>query len=252
MRFLFIFGIFLIVIGIIVAVVGFKERAVASQASATPEEISLKDLIARGPDGNPNIILTDYVLCDNFVYETKTQNGPWQNVWVPAVPREHPNQQSGGKPAAVQALIFSINARNQNDMERLCNQPKLKALVTNRIVSLGSKEKDLLRQSYPGTNFDKCLIIQEGREPAGMTKLVLMMGGGALAALLGVGMVFGGFGLWLYRRTRNRNLPGTRRRAAEDDEVSEEDEDRPRPTRRPPPLRDTEEEPRRRPRSDEE
>jgi hypothetical protein len=226
MRFLFGIGIFLIVIGVILAVVGFQERGLAATASQTPEEISLKDLIARGPDGNPNIILTDFVLCDNYVYETR--NGGWQNAWVPAVPKENPNQGRGGKPTSVQALIFTINARSEADLYQRCGSPKLRALVTNRIVKLGSQERDLLAKEYPGTDFSKCLIIQEGREPAGTTKLLLMIGGGSLAALLGLGLVGTGLGLLVYRRFKGQNLPGTRRRPRDDEDEDDDEEERPR------------------------
>jgi len=83
-------GIGLLIVGAILAAVGFQEWSVARTATKQPEEISLKDLIARGAEGNPNIILKDYELCDNFVYETKGGTS-WTHVWVPIVPRgTHP------------------------------------------------------------------------------------------------------------------------------------------------------------------
>ncbi len=227
------FGIALAVIGIAIAVIGFNEKGLAAAASATPEEISLAKLIARGPDGNPNIILTDYVLCDNFVFQTR--NGSWQNAWVPAVPREgqpggFPNvgippgiPGRAGRPAVIQALIFTIKARDENSLFQLCEQPRLPALVTNRIMSLGGEERRLLEQSYPGTDFSRCLIIQQGREPAGATKLIFMIGGGSLAALAGFGLL--GFALVRWQRERNTSS----RRARDDDD--DEDVDRPRKRR---------------------
>ena len=87
MRKLITFGCFLPVVGICLLVVGFKEKEIAGMASKVPEEISLKNLIARGPDGNPNIILTDFVLCDNYVYKTRG-TAFWTNAWIPVVPRQ--------------------------------------------------------------------------------------------------------------------------------------------------------------------
>jgi len=180
MRNLLVIGICCVVFGVILFAVGFQERGLAAQASREPEEIALKDLIARGPDGNPNIILKDFALCPNFVYKSK--GGSWTGAWVPAVPGEGlPPGQPAANPGQIQALIFTINARDQGSLLQLCGQPKLRALVTNKIVSLGSQEKALLSQSYPGTDFSRCLIIQEGREPAGPAKLLLMMGGRDLA-----------------------------------------------------------------------
>jgi hypothetical protein len=218
MRYLLIGGAVLIVIGIILAVVGLQEKNLASGASGTPEEITLKDLIARGPDGNPNIILTDFVLCDNYIF--KTRNGIWENAWVPAIPRENAIQNRGGKPSNVKALIFTINARSQNDLYQRCEQPKLRALVTNKMVSLGSQERALLTKEYPGTDFSKCLIIQEGREPAGPLKLILMIGGGGLLALFGLGLIGLGGVILLWRR--GSSVP-TRRRRMRDDGDEEED-----------------------------
>jgi hypothetical protein len=187
MRNRLIYGAAALVFGIIIAVLGFKEKGLADAASQEPEEISLRDLIARGPDGNPNIILTDFVLCENLVYQSGT--GGWQKVWVPIVPRENPQQVSGGHPGVVQALIFTTNARNDADLIQQCNQPRLKALVTNRIASLSGQERTLLERSHSRTNFNNCLIIQEGREPAGVLKVILLIGGGSLAALIGSGTI---------------------------------------------------------------
>jgi hypothetical protein len=97
------------------------------------------------------------------------------------------------RPSNVRALIFTIKAKDEEDLYRRCSQAKLPALVVNKIVSLKSGHKSLLQKSYPGTNFDKCLIIQEGREPASDSKLMLMIGGGGVAAVLGLGLI--GFGI---------------------------------------------------------
>jgi hypothetical protein len=227
MRYLFVGGIVLIVIGIILAVVGFQEKNLASGASGTPEEITLKDLIARGPEGNPNIILTDFVLCDNYVF--KTRNNVWENAWVPAIPRQDATQNRGGKPSNVKALIFTLNARSQNDLYQRCEQPKLRALVTNKMVSLGNQERALLTKEYPGTDFSKCLIIQEGREPAGPLKLILMIGGGGLLALFGLGLIGLASGLWLWRRGSSVATQKRRMRVDDDDY---DGEDRPRKPQR--------------------
>jgi hypothetical protein len=221
-NYLFLGG-FLVFVGIVLVVVGFMEKGMAAAASKEPEEISLKNLIARGPDGNPNIILTDFDLCDNYVYQTK--NGMWQSAWVPAVPRE--GLGPVGRPAVIQALIFTINARDQNGLYQLCGQPRLRALVTNRIVSLGGEERRLLEQTYPGTNFSRCLIIQEGREPAGPGKLLFMMGGGSVLTLAGLGL----FGVGIYQSRQGQPPRRRQRRDHDEDDGEEVEEERPRKRR---------------------
>lgn len=53
------------------AIFGVQEYLLAARSSHEPEEISLRDLIKRGPGGNPNIILTDFSLFEDYV----SQNG---------------------------------------------------------------------------------------------------------------------------------------------------------------------------------
>src|SRR5687767_9950245 len=215
MRNLPLIGAFLLIMGVLFSYYGWKEKGLAAASTKEPEEISLKNLIARGPDGNPNIRLKDHVLCDNFVF--KERNGVWSSAWVPMVPREDvaPGQMNAGRPAAVQALMFTANARNQADLYQRCGQERVRGLVTNRIVNLGSKERELLQQSYPGTDFDRCLIVQEGREPAGPAKVMAMIGGGIAATLIGLGLV--GFGLYRWRVEQAAAPRPRRKRSARDD-----------------------------------
>lgn len=180
------FGLILLVLGVMFVYLGLKERSVSAQASHAPEKISLARLLARETDGNPNVILTNFVPCDDYVYEQ--DNTRWTGAWVPVIPDEgvEPGRGHAEAPKQVQALIFSINAHNEMELYNRCTRPELPALVVNKIVSLKSDQKKLLQEKYPGTDFEKCLIIQEGREPAGDTKLLVMIGGGGLAALAGL------------------------------------------------------------------
>jgi hypothetical protein len=228
MRYFFIFGIFLVIFGVVFVVLGFKEGGVSSESSQTPEEISLKELIARGPNGNPNVIVTDFILCENFVY--KTDHGRWSGAWIPAVPADSltPGQKRGGSPTKIQALIFTINAQSDAELNQRCNQPKLRALVVNKITSIGAQEKSLLQNAYPGTDFAQCLIIQEGREPAGKVKLFLMLGGGGIATFIGFALLGVGTFLWM----RQGSLRSRKKLKQEDDKAEEEEEPRARRIKR--------------------
>jgi hypothetical protein len=61
-----------------------------------------------------------------------------------------------------------------------------------------SKERDLLKPSYPSIDFERCLIIEEGRQPASAVKQFGFMGGGAVAFLAGGVMLVSA---WRKRRT---------------------------------------------------
>lgn len=185
-------GIGLVFFGVAFVVAGLREGALASASSAVPEEISLKDLIARGPDGNPNVILTNFVLCDRVVYQKKKREESWEKAWLPVVPRESvpPGADRARQPGTIRAVLMSQHASGEADFYRRCQQPKLRALVTNRTQSLDGKELELLREFY-ATDFSGCLILEEGEAPPGFLKIALMVGGGIAGAA---------WGLWLLRQ----------------------------------------------------
>jgi hypothetical protein len=213
----------LAVVGIGLMLWGGMEWHLGRGASSKPERITLKQLIARGPDGNPNIILTDFELGDNFVYEEK--DGRWTGVYVPAFPAGEPKAAGGPgqPPAAIKAVIFSLHVHSQAEVDSVLAKRELPALVTNRIRSLGSEEERLLQNHYGGgIDTKKCLLIQEGRTPMSGAVLALIFGGGLLCLLGAVGIVVGSI-VADYKRT------GPKRKGRREDE-----DDEPRPRRRRP------------------
>jgi len=191
------FGIALLVVGGVMGFFGIQECRLRSAASTTPQEISLKDLIAHGPENNAHVIVKDYSLCENFIYEKpeKSNADTWNKVWIPAVPAQANAQQKNGlaaKPNHVDALIKSKHVHKESELARLAG-PTVQGMVVNKIESLGSEEKKKLSETYPGTDFSKCLIIEEGREPAGPGKLAALVGGGLLLLLVGGAVALFGF-----------------------------------------------------------
>ena len=188
LRFTFI----LIGVGVVVFLLGLKEWRLASASTEVPETISLQKLIDRGPDGNANIVLTNFQLCMHFVKGFKTIGGVkaddvWTKVWVPVVPR------TGGigglfratDPDNFKAIIYSEHVKNEPEMAQVLNVPQLHGLVVNRIASLETKEREILLQHYHGVDFDRCLIIEEGRAPKSSALIFLFLGGGALMVVAG-------------------------------------------------------------------
>jgi hypothetical protein len=225
MRWRLVLGLGVVGVGLIVW--GVMEWYLGRGSSAKPERISLKQLIARGPEGNPNIILTDFELGDNFVY--KTENNVWKEVYVPAFPTGEANRGGApGRPAApIKAIIFSINVHSEIEINTMLAKPEMPALVTNRIKSLGSEEKRLLQNQYgAGIDVNNCLIIQEGRKPFSGWLLALIFGGGVLLLVGAVGVAVSGF-----MGSRQESAPRPRRKRRREEEEDEEDE-RPRKKRR--------------------
>jgi hypothetical protein len=180
-------GLLLAVVGGVLGFIGYQEYQVSVGASEEPEEIALADLVARGPDGNPHVKIKDFVCGLNLVYEEK--GGKWQSVYIPTFPAEGgivPKLQlppSGPVPL----IIKSSKAKNQDQADELTRESSIQGMVVNKIQSLGSKEKQLLIEHYPGTDFDKCLILQHDRTPGSKVKVGGFLGGGVL--LLGLGVV---------------------------------------------------------------
>ena len=180
-------GIILLVVSCILGFTTYKEWRLVRASSGDPEEITLKALIVRGPKGNPNIILTEFYACDNIVYEEARHSKNWAKVWVPIIPPDEAAlaEKRGVPSQNIQAIILSTHAKDGQQLEVVLGKPKIRAMVTNEIQSLGSKEKSLLRQTYGGTDMDKWIIIEEGREPAGSNKLFLMGGGSGVLGVAG-------------------------------------------------------------------
>ena len=186
-------GIAGLVLGGMLLFAGFREWQLGSAASAKPEDLTLEQLIARGPDGNPNVCVRDFVLGDNFAYFTSDSGTFWTRVLVPAVPNTMGEQSA--HVLIPRVIVKSTHVANEDQLDALHARTQLQGLVVNRIEALGQDERDLLVQDYPGIDFDKCIILEEGRETSNGAMLFLMAGGG-LALLLGGG------GLLLYNFNR--------------------------------------------------
>lgn len=174
----------IIVIGGMIFIYGCREWQLKTVAKEMPRTISAAELADRGPGNNAHIILTGFSLCDDFVYETEnSKSGPWKKVWVPAVPAGQPFN-SGN----VRIIITDSTCRNQADVASM-SFGTLQGLVINKVSSLGSKERKLLEESYPGSNFSTCWIVERGRKPMAAGLVVSLMGGGGFVALFGVALI---------------------------------------------------------------
>lgn len=190
----------LIVIGGVLVFLGFQEMRLASAAKPDPQTIKCADLIASGPGENAHVVLTDYVMCDfAFVYEGQEGGKTWTNVWVPVVPlggefhQEVLKLVAEGKdlsnipmPRDIRVIVKSSHVENEGALASLAGKDTIQGMIVNKISSLGSKEKKILTESYPGVNFDNVYILEHDRTPASGAKSFGMMGGGAVLALMGV------------------------------------------------------------------
>jgi hypothetical protein len=179
-------GLFALIAGGFLCFFGYKESTLGSGMTKDPEEMTLAQLIQRGPEGNPHVKIRDFSLGSNFVYEEKS--GKWNMVYIPASPR--PAQVPPGVPVdptgPVQAIIMTGKVNNETELVTLALEPGLTGLVVNRIKSLNKEQKKLLSEKYPTTDFDKCIIFNHGRTVIAPWVSMGMMVGGALLGALGI------------------------------------------------------------------
>lgn len=199
-------------IGCVLLYSAFQEQRLNSGAKAEAQELSCAALCTNGPGENTHVRMTDFLLCDfAYVTKTKTKRGRtrWVSSWIPAVPlggEYHRTLQTflndtlatAGNiphPTDIRVLIKDTQSESAEDVSRLAAQDNLQGMIINDVSSLSSGEKNLLQESYPGIDFDKCWILQPGRTPTS--------GGGV------IGQFAGGFGLiglagFLFYRRRNK------------------------------------------------
>jgi hypothetical protein len=228
LRVLLTLGIGLPVLGFLFARAGFKEQDIAQASSQAPETISLSELTARGPDGNANIVLTDYVPLKYHVVK-RGKRGRWDGAWVPVVPKDAPAA-DGASPRAVKAVVYSDKGSNPEEIFQRLSNPRLPGMVSNRILIPDDGVKEQLQQQYPQTDFSTCVYIHEGREPASEQTSMLLICGGIAAVLIGIGSL--GRALLVWRKNATREARRKRRRSRDDEDDEEVDRPRRRASRR--------------------
>jgi hypothetical protein len=165
------------VVGLVSLLVGLEQRQLAEQLATPAEEIALADLIAHGPGDRRHVIVKDFTVAGD-TYAIHEKSGGLV-AWVPVVPT---NEQTGctstperfggtvktstrtvvWNPARIQAIIKFDSVQSEEDLKRLVRQKSsVRGLVRATNEGLDAKAKRLLRENYPGTDFSKCLLIEE-------------------------------------------------------------------------------------------
>ena len=188
--------------GLVMIYKGYQEWRLSGAASDTPQKMTCAELAATGPGSNANIILSDYVIAPNYIYQER--NGVWQTVWNPVVSTDSPYVQealeieSAGGTAPpppvdeVKVIFKSSKVRRESQLDSL-QQRSIQGLVINQIDSIDGKAEKVLLESYPGLDVESCWIFEPGRSPVRGGTAFGWMGGGATLAVLGAGLGLRGF-----------------------------------------------------------
>lgn len=178
------------VLGAIFTFMGFRDFLHASKAGAEPDKLTAAQLIARGVDGNPYVEISNFGVGENFVYEE--ENGRWNKVWIPF--GDIGEMMMPGTP--VKGVLKSSRVKSQMELEGEFGREVIRGMVMNAIESLGSEEKKILSESYPGSDVGNLIIVDVSKDPAAMKQHGLTFGGIGVVALLACG----GLGFYMYKK----------------------------------------------------
>lgn len=209
---------FVLIAGIGLVILGVKECRLASSAKDDPQAITCAQLAEKGPGENVHIVMSDFLLLEqSYVYAERL--GTWTEVWIPAVPFggayhteartriERDGDNATMPPVTdLRVLVKLTDAKNEAGVSKAGQEETLQGMVINDVDSLDSEERKLLKESYPGIDFDKCWILETGREPGGLGKIILMILGGLVLSL---GMI----GFWIAGRSKGSAAPETEQSA---------------------------------------
>lgn len=168
----------LAVVSCVFAFLGGRDYWLASKAGNEPDRLTADQFIVRGPSGNPFVEITDFALGENFVYEEKS--GKWARVWIPLAALS----ENSGQSQQVRAVVTSSQIKSENDLDMISSRQTLRGMVMNQIQSLGSKERQLLSDSYPGTDGADVLILDVSKDPVKMRSHAMLFGGMGVVGIL--------------------------------------------------------------------
>lgn len=103
------------------------------------------------------------------------------------VPDNAPEPQIGSFRVLVKSKKYG---RVRDIPQDVADRPGVQGLLINQISSLSNDEEKLIKQGFPQLKTDQVLILEEDRQPASMTKLLGMVGGGLAMVVVGLGMFF--------------------------------------------------------------
>ena len=197
------FWLVLMLVGVGVIVKGVRETGLNATSSAVPQEITCAQLAEEGPGDNAHILLTEFLLCDSYVYETGRLGG-WSRAWVPAVPLGGPYHQRlielagsdgviEGKtplPRNIKVIVEFPDATDEEYLVAMGKADVIHGTIINLIKELDPETKKLIDKSYRAINSENYWVLVEGRTPGGTVGVGTYVVGGLALIMFGGFMLF--------------------------------------------------------------
>jgi hypothetical protein len=211
-----------IVIGVGLFMYGVKVANVRANSRTEPQTLTCEELLTRGPGDNLHVVLTDFVLLPEYVYEAGV--GGWNGAWVPTVSHEllqaelasvlkvQPTELASVSEERrrdalhklkwseldVKLIVCFRHARSEADVESqlVANELHGTLLRDQGLGGLSSKKRAMLADTYARAHLADCWVLEEGLTPATAANAAayqwgggaLLIGGLAVAALRAASM----------------------------------------------------------------
>lgn len=210
--------IILILAGGVLIFFGVRDYILVSGSSQEPLEIDLEDLENDvSIDTNHIKIGPHYALYAGCIFEYDTDQ--WSSdeytdytdlnhIYYPIISENHQYFIQLGELAAEYGDIENIPDElwpeiedfpvlvKTTDFDTVGDIPEtwlyeeeVQGIVINKIKSLDSEEKKLLRESFPIADLDTVLLLDKGREPGSSVFPLLMVAGGVILIGIGIGII---------------------------------------------------------------
>lgn len=166
--------------------IGYRESCLRRAASTTPEPLTIRQLIDRGPNGNPYVEVTDFRLLadpDQYAFEFDQSTQAWLGVYILAVPADGP---VGPTPV----IVRSTHIRSHDAVRDLSQRPVLRGLVMNSLDQVPDDVRGGLAERHPRGDLTACIVLEEGATPPGLGRVVLGWGAGIVFCAIGVATLF--------------------------------------------------------------
>jgi hypothetical protein len=227
-------------------VYGCTEFRVGGNASAEPVLVDLAKVEADPKVDNHLKIGTHYALYDNAVYSFKTKGNRFQRaenvkvdyVFYPIVSASNPDMQELTRlekqfgnidnvpdeidlpiPEHFAVLVKTRRFSHVRDIPQdfFRKEASIQGLVINEVSSLTSAEKNLIKDSFPQINFDKVLILEDGRRPTSPQAAIATMATGGVCSVFALVSFVAGCAMYIKAEIRKDAATKRRRKKKKSD-----------------------------------
>jgi hypothetical protein len=172
-------GWLLLAWGALAAVSAARNLALTARCTPQPQEWTLREVLDGRAGPNPHVAITDFRPCDRYLTRNFKRSQLRGVIYIGIVP-------AGDDPSGVPQLIVAPGSANE-EKHLLGEWGHRRALagILEKPDRLPDGDHQQLRQTYPGLDLPRCLILEEGRKPMTAGEGWAWLGAALSALLLG-------------------------------------------------------------------